>query len=139
MSEYLKRPTQAGQISSTKSRVHTIERRLLDKPRKPAVYIAKWSLGGAIYLSESGFEVHPSGGILIRVYATLLVAGTTTTTLSFKKNENAIATLKLTNGVRFNETMLSIPFASNSDLLNVEITAAGSGADTLSVFGEFDR
>lgn len=139
MSEYLKKPTQAGQISNTKSRVHTIERRLRDQPRKPAVYIAKWSLGGPLYESESGFEVHPSGGILIRVYATLLIAGTTTTTLSFKKNGSIFTTLNMTSGLVFNETMISVPFAASADLLNVEITTVGDDAETISVFGEFDR
>lgn len=139
MSEYLKKPSQAGQISSTKSRVHTLERRLLGSPSKPAVYVAKWSLSGPVRISTAGYEVHPYGGTLVRVYATLLVAGTTTTTLSFRKNDTEIGTLRLTSGVKINEAYVSVPFSANSDLFNVAITTAGTGAKLLAAFGEFDR
>lgn len=138
MTEKLNRPSAIREISTTKHRVHTLERRLFGQGAQTNGYVAKWSLGGPLYISESGPEIHPRGGRLLAIYAGLRDAGTTTTTLSIRKNGSEIAQLNLLANVTYNEVQVSVPFAARFDTATVAITAAGSGANSISVFGVFD-
>lgn len=135
-------PTLAGQLGGTKGRVHALERRLARGiPPQPG-FTAKFSLHGGLYLSTSGIEKHPTGGRLILVYAVLVVAGTTPTVIDVLKNGTPMAapsTLTLPAGVRQNELVVSSAFSARGDELQVEITTAGSDAESLTVYGVFDR
>jgi len=142
MSKSLRPPTVANQVGSTKTRVHDLERRLAKKPLTPADipgYIAKFSLAGPLVASRSGSEVHPHGGRLILLYAVINTPGESTTTLDFLKNQTVFSTMNLLLGVGYNEIVVNMPFSARKDELQVEITVAGTGSDTLSVFGQFDK
>lgn len=139
MSGHLLPPRPGQQLSNTKGRVHDLERRLSRAiPPQPG-YLAKFSLAGLLYVSESGIELHPTGGRLVLVYATLVTAGTTITEVSIRKNGVEFEVLKLPATRRYNEVVVSSEFSARADELQVAITEAGDDAETLTVFGLFDR
>lgn len=139
MSMYLRRPTVVGQISTTKSRLFRVERRLAMPQPKVPPYVAKWSIGGIPTLTESGSETHPFGGNLVRVYATLRSPGTSPTVISVRKNGVEIAELIMTPWADYNDVFMNVPFVAQRDAATVAVTAVGDNAVDLAVFGEFDR
>ena len=139
MTRHLVPPRPGEQLSNTKGRVHDLERRLARAIPERVGFVAKFSLNGILYESVSGNEVHPTGGRLILVYATLVEAGTSTTVLELRKNGTTFATLKLPAGVAYNELVVSQEFAPRTDTLRVAITSAGVDADTITAYGLFDR
>lgn len=132
-------PRSAEQISRTKSRVTDLERRLARPNPSPTGYVAKFSLHGSLYISTSGIDSHPTGGRLLHVYGYLDVAGSTTTVVSLLKNGTSFGYLKFPSGVTYNEYVVSIDFSARKDEFQVSITSAGTGAKSLSVFGQFDN
>jgi hypothetical protein len=139
MTKHLLPPRPGQQLSNTKGRVHDLERRLARAIPEQRGYLAKFSLAGTLFVSESGYEMHPYGGRLILVYATLVVAGDDTTVLSIRKNDAEFAELKLPATRRYNEYVTSTEFAARADTLQVAITTVGANAESLTVFGLFDR
>lgn len=140
MSRYLVPPRAPEQISKTKTRVHDLERRLSRPVPTPTGYVAKFSLHGGLFVVESGIELHPSGATLQLVYAIVKVAADTgTTTLSLRKNGTEFEQLRLPAGVRYNEAVVSVPFAARTDEFTLAITAVGDGIATLTAYGLFDR
>ena len=132
-------PRNAEQISRTKHRVADLERRLARPIPTPTGYIAKFSFHGRLYVSTSGIDVHPSGGRLLNVYGYLDTAGTTTTVVSLLKNGTSFGLLKFPAGVTYNEYVVSVDFSGRKDEFQVSITSAGSGAKSISIFGQFDH
>jgi hypothetical protein len=139
MTRSLVPPRNDEQISRTKSRVNDLERRLARPVRTPLGYIAKFSLHGGLYVSTSGVDAHPTGGRLVNVYGYLDTAGTTTTVVSLLKNGISFGLLKFPSGVVYNELVVSLDFSARKDEFQVSITSVGSGARSLSVFGQFDH
>lgn len=139
MSRHLVPPRAPEQLSRTKNRVHDLERRLARAIPEQGGYVAKWSLHGILYVSESGIELHPSGGRLILLYAVLVTAGSTATELELLKNGAVVGNLNLPATRRYNEEVVSVECAARTDELQIGITQAGTDADTLTVFGLFDR
>ena len=132
-------PRNAEQISHTKSRVTDLERRLARGIPAPVGYIAKFSLHGALFVSTSGIDSHPTGGRLLYVYGYLDTAGTTTTVVDLLRNGVSFGNLKFPSGVTYNEYIVSVDFAGRKDEFQVGITTVGTGAQSLSVFGQFDH
>ena len=139
MTGHLVPPRSGEQIGQTKSRVHDLERRLARGSTTPLGYVAKFSLHETLYVSTSGVDCHPTGGRLTLVYGHLDTAGTTTTVVELRKNGAAFGNLKFPSGVTYNELVVSTAFAARKDEFQVAITTAGTGAKTLSVFGQFDH
>jgi hypothetical protein len=139
MSRFLVPPRAGEQISNTKSRVHDLERRLSRAIPERIGYVAKFSLHGGLYEVESGIELHPGGGKLQLVYAVLVEPGSTRTVLSLTKNGTEFSQLILPATVDYNEQVVSLQFAARTDRLQVVVAEAGTGAETLTVYGLFDR
>lgn len=137
MTTFVRRPTAAGQISQTKSRLYTIERRLREPTPDVQGYIAKWSLGGPLRVSTSAAEQHPTGGTLHRIYATLRVAGSTDTIIQMKIDDALFATLVFQPGINFKEILTSMRVSARSACLTASITQVGTGAADLAIYGEF--
>lgn len=70
---------------------------------------------------------------LVQVLASLLVAGTTTTTIEVRKNGVAVATLSLLSGEVGPKTVDLLSDFGVADALTVAVTAAGTGASGLVV------
>lgn len=139
MTGHLVPPRSGEQISQTKTRVHDLERRLSRGSITPLGYIAKFSLHGVLYVSTSGVDAHPTGARLTLVYGYLDTAGTTTTTVSLLKNGVNFGYLKFLSGVTYNELVVSTAFSARKDEFQVALTTAGTGARSISIFGEFDH
>lgn len=132
-------PRNAEQISRTKIRVNDLERRLARPIPTPIGYIAKFSLHGSLFVSTSGADLHPTGGRLILVYGALDTAGATTTSVSLRKNGVEFDVLSFPPGQIHNEVSVSVLFSPRQDEFQVAITSAGTGAKSLSIFGQFDH
>lgn len=70
---------------------------------------------------------------LVEVLASLLVAGTTTTTIEVRKNGVAVATLLLLSGEVGPKTVEFVADFLTTDALTVAVTTAGTGASGLLV------
>lgn len=139
MSKYLTAPSVPGQIRNTKKRVHAIERKLNDPLPFVPGYTAKWSLPGPLSTSESGYEMAPRGGRLLRVWGTLGTPGNSNTVVALRKNGSTFGTLTFPPLATFAEAFTSVEFSPRGDLASVAITSVGTNATGLAVFGEFDH
>lgn len=139
MSRYLQPPRVTDQISETKTRVDSIERRLGQKVPPPTPYEIPFSLAGAVTVSESLRARHPRGGRLILVDAHLQTAGSTDTVLSVNKSGISVGTLTLPAGATYADVAFDVLFSARLETLSIAVTTAGTDAEDLSVFANFDQ
>ena len=132
-------PRITEQMSQSKERIDALERRLNLGYRDPLPYIAKFSLWGELTETVSGIEQHPFGGRLVLVYANLDTAGTTVTTVDILKNAQLLDRLSMPAGVTHAEVRMEVGFSALGDTLQMGIDTAGADAETITVFGIFDR
>ena len=138
MTKYITPPSLPDQVSRTKTRLHVVERRLAKPTPIVPGYISKWSIMGELVAEASPHDRHPTGGTLVLISGVLAKAGTTTTTLVYKRNNVIIATMKFLPNETMNQIVMNTRFMQG-DLINVEITQVGTGAETITAFAEFDR
>lgn len=138
MTKYITPPSLSDQLSRTKTRLHVVERRLAKPTPIVPGYKSKWSITGKLIAQASPHDRHPTGGTLVLISAVLAKAGSTTTTLVYKRNNVAIATMKILPNETMNQIVMNTRFMQG-DLINVELTEIGTGAETLTAFADFDR
>ena len=139
MTRSLHRPNLSGQVGGTKQRVDSLERQLARRTPPVPPYEMAFSLPGLVYVSESGRARHPIGGRLIIVDAHLQTAGSTTTVLTFKKAGVSIGTLTLGASATNAERSFDEIFSARQEVLSVAVTTAGTDAEDLTVFCQFEH
>ena len=145
MTRPLRLPTAMSEVDDIKRRLFDLERKvgLTQSDTRPTTEpeIVVFSQGGdatAVSTTEVSGRYHP----LLRrklsyVLCTLATSGSTTTTVSIKKNGTEITTVSLASSDTFEEKTLSTVFAAATDYLTVAATAAGTGAEGLTVQAKF--
>lgn len=93
---------------------------------------AEWGLGGIVGLSESVVYRAHRPAFLNRVYLELLVAGLSDLDVDIKVNGVVEATATITAGNTSGDAAVDVELAVG-DLVTAEVTAAGGGAESLSV------
>lgn len=139
MTRYLEPPRITDQVSTTKTRVDSIERRLGQKVPTANPYEIGFSLPGAVTATESGRARHPRGGRLIIVDAHLQTTGSTDTVLAINQSGASVGTLTIVAGATYAETGLDVLFSARLQVLSIEVTSAGTDAEDLTVFCQFDQ
>jgi len=135
----LQPPHIASQVSHTKTRVDSIERRLGQKIPNPLPYEATFSLPGVVTATESGRARHPRGGRLVSVDAHLQTAGSTDTVLTLKKSGVSIGTLTIAASATYAYRIFDVLFSALQEVLSVEVSTVGTGSEDLTVFAQFDQ
>jgi hypothetical protein len=98
------------------------------------VSVPPFSLPGAPSVSTSGRWYPPDSLDVVRLFASLRVAGSTTTTAQLLHNGVAVATVSLAAGVLAGGVALLSSFAGpEADWMQVACTVAGTGALDLTV------
>lgn len=141
MSSYVRRPTFANQLAATKNRVNTLERQLQNGSPQPSGYAITWSYDGEVsdfvdVVSHPG--IHPRGGYLLQVRATLNTAGATSTIISVRHKGTQFATITLTAG-NIMATAYMYKWCGGVDRITYVILEAGAGATDLTLVADFDR
>lgn len=141
MSSYVRRPTFANQLAATKNRINTLERQLRNESPQPNGHVVTWSYSGPISdfindISHPG--VHPRGGNLLQLRASLNVVGATPTVMSVRFNGTQFATMTIAPGNNSAETF-TYQWCGRADKITFVITSAGTDAEDLSIVGEYDR
>ena len=139
MTRYLEPPRITEQVSTTKTRVDSIERRLGQHVPNATPYEIGFSLPGTVTATESGRARHPRGGRLIIVDAHLQTAGSTDTVMTINQSGVSVGTLKIIAGATYAERALDVLFSARLEVLSIEVTSAGTDAEDLTVFCQFDR
>lgn len=140
MTGQLRPPRMSNQLSATKGRVQDLERRLARATPAIPPHLARFSAHGPVALGLSGPDSHPSGGQLVLVWAKLSVAGSTNTVVDLLRNGVPFTNpIILTPGNTHAELVVSQRFSARVDAFQVEVTSAGTGAESITVFGQFDR
>jgi hypothetical protein len=139
VTRYLEPPHVADQLSDTKTRVDSIERRLGQKLPNPLPYEVTFSHPGVVTATESGRARHPRGGRLVSVDAHLQTAGSTDTVLTFKKSGVSIGALTIPAGATYAFVIFDVLFSTLQQVLSVEVTTVGTDAADLTVFCAFDQ
>lgn len=139
MSRYLEPPRVASQLSETKRRVDALERRLGQQIPNPLPYEVTFSHPGALTATESGRARHPRGGRLVIVDAHLLTAGSTDTVIAINQSGASVGSLTVPANATYAERSLDVLFSARQEVLTVETTSVGTGAEDLTVFCQFDR
>jgi len=139
MSRSLDRPQVGGQVGGTKQRVGSLERQLARRRPPVPPYEIPFSLPGLLYISESGKARHPIGGRLVTVDAHLSTAGSTDTELTVKQSGVSIGTLVIGAGNLSAERSFDVIFSARLQTLSVAVTTAGTDAEDLTVFCQFEH
>jgi hypothetical protein len=139
VSRYLRTPQIADQLSGTKQRVDSLERRLGQTIPNPNPYEVTFSQPGAVQATESGRARHPWGGRLVSVDAHLGTAGSTGTVIAIKRSGISVGSLTIPSSSTFALRGFDSLFSAYQQVLTVEVTTAGTGAEDLTVFCVFDR
>lgn len=106
--------------------------------RQPAVSKVRaghniFHLQGAVAVSASEGQPPEFSGRLSEAVVTLTTAGTSTTTVAVRVNGSSVGSVNLGSGVTRAVLDLAVDVDPATDLISVEITAAGSGAAGLVV------
>lgn len=81
---------------------------------------------------------HVKRGAVLKEFRILLgTAGASDTTVVCKKNGSVVATVTLGSGATAGSDFIDVGFLSDTDVLEFEITVAGSGAENLSAIARF--
>lgn len=134
------RPTPTKQLEDVWTEIRKLWKGVSDANRG-RVHDVPFSLGGAIYVSQSSGWYAPFPSVVMTsVLTTLRVAGTTNTVLRVCRNSTSdiIATITLTAGERKIRTSINNqPFQGDQDECFIDLTDAGTDAEGLTVQPRF--
>lgn len=138
MSRTSNETTLTGVVRDLLRRVANLERRVAPPAPTVPFDVQPVSFGGAIETNdECPVQIAQSGFRMTGFYATLNTAGTTTTTVSAKKNGTAISSgsISFASGDTYKVNQFASPTRFDlGDSLTFEVTAAGTGAITLACY-----
>lgn len=138
MTKGLLPPEIEREIGKLKKRVTDLERELGELRSGARDHGLPFVLSGPVFVKQSPPWTPRFLTRAVDIVALLGTAGTTTTTIEIRKNENPIgAGLSLAPGETVKRFTLSSPFAADQDLLTVAVTAAGADAEDLDVIVRF--
>lgn len=123
----------SGIVRRILARLENLERRTSKLTRPVELEVLRFSLAGAVSVAEGGPDTAAVGGAVIAVVARLGTAGTSTTTVVVKVNGTTISTLNLASGATVARDYPNERIGADVDLVTVETTAAGAGAEDLQV------
>lgn len=135
-------PTPLSEFTDIKKRLYDLERKLrgLTRPDVEPETIV-FNQGGdatSVTTTEVSGRYYPRRkGTLAYLLVSLTTSGSTTTTVSVKKNGAEITTVSLGSGVTLASKTLSTRFSIGGDYLTVSASAAGTSAEGLTVQAEF--
>lgn len=134
MSRGLTLPDVAGQIGVLKQRVTDLERQLSRVIDLLSDQGLPFNLPGSVTETESDPWTARSKIRLSEAVILLGTAGSTTTTVKVKVNGTAIGTFSMgADEVGPRKFLMSHTLAPDQDVVTVEVTAAGTGAENLDV------
>jgi hypothetical protein len=110
------------------------DRQLEDNILRPEITA---SYPGAITASISPPWQSKRGKTLVEFHVLLNTAGSGNTVIELQKNGTAVSTLTLGSSVTDKRVSLNVPWLNYKDVLNFEITTAGSGAEDLTAIARF--
>ncbi len=134
-------PELEAEVARLKGRVSDLERKLSKRIPEIRGPIVPFSLSGELFVSSSGRWVHPTGGNLVLLLATLVTPGDTATTIEARKNGDPVGDLlTIEAGGDFARTKVpDVGFAALFDRLEIAVVDAGTDAGDLVVLACFDR